>query len=28
LDDATVEIEVRHSAPFRLVIERRCKEFL
>jgi hypothetical protein len=28
LDDATGEIEVRHSAPFRLVIERRCKEFL
>ena len=28
LDDATVDIEVRHSAPFRLVLERRCKELL
>ena len=28
LGDATVDIEVRRSAPFRLVLERRCKELL
>jgi hypothetical protein len=26
LRDGIVDIEVRHSAPFRLVVERRCKE--
>jgi hypothetical protein len=28
LGDATVDIEIRHSLPFRLVAERRCKELL
>jgi hypothetical protein len=28
LQDAIVDIEVRHSAPFRLVLERRCQELL
>jgi hypothetical protein len=28
LDDATVDIEVRHGAPFRLVVERRCEALL
>ena len=28
LRDGIVDIEVRHSAPFRLVLERRCKELL
>jgi hypothetical protein len=28
LGDATVDIEVRHSAPFRLVLERRYKALL
>jgi hypothetical protein len=28
LGDATVDIEIRHSAPFRLVLERRYKELL
>ena len=28
LGDATVDIEVRHSAPFKLVLERRCKALL
>lgn len=28
LGDATVDIEVRHSLPFRLVLERRYKELL
>jgi hypothetical protein len=28
LHDGIVEIEVRHSAPFRLVVERRCKDLL
>jgi len=26
LGDATVDIEIRHSLPFRLVVERRDKE--
>ena len=28
LDDALVDIEIRHSLPFRLVLERRSKELL
>lgn len=28
LGDATVDIETRHSQPFRLVLKRRYKEFL
>ncbi len=28
LGDATVDIEIRHSLPFRLVLERRYKELL
>lgn len=28
LGDATVDIEIRHSLPFRLVAERRCEELL
>jgi hypothetical protein len=28
LGDVMVDIEVRHSLPFRLVLERRCKELL
>jgi hypothetical protein len=28
LSDATVDIEIRHSLPFRLVLERRYKEVL
>jgi hypothetical protein len=28
LDDATVDIEIRHGLPFRLVLERRHKELL
>jgi hypothetical protein len=28
LGDATVDIEIRHSLPFRLVVERRNKELL
>jgi hypothetical protein len=28
LGDATVDIEVRHSAPFKLVLERRYKALL
>jgi len=28
LRDAIVDIEVRHSAPFRLVLERRYQELL
>src|ERR1700674_5707727 len=28
LDDATVNVEVRHSAPVKLVLQRRYKELL
>jgi hypothetical protein len=28
LDDATVEIEVRHGVPFRLMLEHRCEALL
>ncbi len=28
LPEGTVDIEVRHSAPVKLVVERRCKELL
>ena len=28
LGDGTVDIEVRHSQPVRLVLERRCEELL
>jgi len=28
LGDATVDIEIRHNLPFRLVVERRYKELL
>jgi len=28
LRDGIVDIEVRHGLPFRLVLERRCKELL
>lgn len=28
LSDGTVDIEVRHSAPFRLVLQRRLEEIL
>jgi len=28
LGDSTVDIEIRHSLPFRLVAERHCKELL
>jgi hypothetical protein len=28
LGDATVDVEIRHSLPFRLVLERRYKELL
>jgi hypothetical protein len=28
LGDATVDIEIRHSAPFRLVLEHRCEALL
>ena len=28
LRDGVVDIEVRHSLPFRLVLERRCEELL
>jgi hypothetical protein len=28
LRDGAVDIEVRHSVPVRLVLERRCKELL
>jgi hypothetical protein len=28
LGDAIVDIEIRHSLPFKLVLERRCTELL
>jgi hypothetical protein len=28
LDDATVDIEVRHGVPFRLVLQHRCEALL
>jgi hypothetical protein len=28
VNEGTVDIEVRHSAPFRLIVRRRCQELL
>jgi hypothetical protein len=28
LRDGVVDLEVRHGAPFRLIVKRRCKELL
>ena len=28
IQDGVVDIEIRHAVPFRLVLERRCTEFM